>query len=280
MSDDNKDALRFAAEYAEKNVDLYDLLGVDALTSKDDIRRAWRKRSLAYHPDKAGDKFDPEKWELFERARDILSDDNARATYDAAMKAKLLRKQERAAMDKERQRFADDLEAAENAARQQQQAKQQKDTEMLQRERERLAELQRMRDEENSRQAAAAQEMDDMAEARRRLKERKEEKAKRKEAKERMKSSSLYKKQEKGPANGAVDVPGDFAVEIDGQRKMYWELVCEKLKARQALTDMDQMGNGADMQDDIMQGLQQTMSTAKQRIYDAEIAYQREIGTS
>ncbi|KGQ10310.1 Pre-mRNA-splicing factor cwc23 [Beauveria bassiana D1-5] len=262
MSDDNKDALRFAAEYAEKNVDLYDLLGVDALTSKDDIRRAWRKRSLAYHPDKAGDKFDPEKWELFERARDILSDDNARATYDAAMKAKLLRKQERAAMDKERQRFADDLEAAENAARQQQQAKQQKARRCY------------------KESAAAAQEMDDMAEARRRLKERKEEKAKRKEAKERMKSSSLYKKQEKGPANGAVDVPGDYAVEVDGQRKMYWELVCEKLRARQALTDMDQMGNGPDMQDDIMQGLQQTMSTAKQRIYDAELAYQREIGTS
>ncbi|KAJ6781495.1 hypothetical protein PWT90_06311 [Aphanocladium album] len=280
MSEDNKDVLRFAAEYAEKNVDLYDLLGVDALTSKDDIRRAWRKRSLKYHPDKAGDKFDPEKWELFERARDILADDNARATYDASMKAKLLRKQEREAMDKERKRFADDLEAAENAARQQQQAKQQQDREMLQKERERLAELQRMRDEENARQAAAAQEMDDMAEARRRLKERKEEKARRKQAKEKMKASPMYRKQEKGPANGAVDVPGDYTVEIDGDRKMYWELVCEKLRARQALNDVNQKEDRPDMQDVTMQGLQQTLSMAKQRIYDAEVAYQRETGTA
>ncbi len=280
MSDDNKDVLRFAAEYAEKNVDLYDLLGVDALTPKDDIRRAWRKRSLKYHPDKAGDDFDPDKWELFERARDILSDDNARATYDAAMKAKLLRKQERQAMDTERKRFADDLEAAENAARQTQQAKQQQDREMLQKERERLAEIQRMRDEENVRQAAAAQEMDDMAEARRRLKERKEEKARRKQAKERAKASPFYNKQEKGPANGAIDVPGDYTVEIDGERKMYWELVCDKLRARQALTDLNQKEDALHVQNDAMQGLEQAMSTAKQRIYDAELTYQRQAATS
>ncbi|KAJ2965306.1 hypothetical protein NQ176_g10680 [Zarea fungicola] len=77
MADDNRDVLRYAAEYAERQVDLYDLLGIDALTSKEDIRRAWRKRSLKYHPDKAGDNFDAEKWELFERARDILADDRA-----------------------------------------------------------------------------------------------------------------------------------------------------------------------------------------------------------
>ncbi|TQV99537.1 Heat shock protein DnaJ [Cordyceps javanica] len=280
MADDNKDVLRFAAEYAEKNVDLYDLLGVDALTAKDDIRRAWRKRSLKYHPDKAGDDFDPEKWELFERARDILSDDNARATYDASMKAKLLRRQEREAMDKERKRFADDLEAAENAARQQQQVKQQKDTEMMQKERERLAELQRMRDEETARQAAAAQEMDDMAEARRRLKERKEEKARRKEAKERLKVSSVYKKQEKGPANGAIDVPGDYIMEIDGDPKMYWELVCDKLRAQQALTDMNRTDDTPDVQNVVVQDARQAMTTAKQRIYDAELAYQRETGAA
>ncbi|OAQ97866.1 hypothetical protein LLEC1_07649 [Akanthomyces lecanii] len=268
MSDDNKDVLRFAAEYAEKNVNLYDLLGVDALTAKDDIRRAWRKRSLKYHPDKAGDDFDPEKWELFERARDIFSDDSARATYDAAMKAKLLRKQERDAMDKERKRFADDLEAAENAARQQQQAKRQQETEMLQKERERLG------------GALAAQEMDDMAEARRRLKERKEEKARRKEAKERVKASPLFRKQGKGPANGAIDVPGDYLVDIDGEKKMYWELVCDKLRARQALTDMSKKQDMSNEQDVVMDDLQQIMSTAKQRIYDAEIAYQRQTAAS
>lgn len=276
MSDDNKDVLRFAAEYAEKQVDLYDLLGVDALTSKDDIRRAWRKRSLKYHPDKAGDNFDPEKWELFERARDILADDNARATYDAAMKAKLLRKQEREAMDKERKRFADDLEAAENAARNKQQEKQQQDREMLQKERERLAELQRMRDEENARQEAAAQEMDDMAEARRRLKERKDEKARRKQAKEQMKANSLYKKQAKGPANGAVAVPGEYLVDVNGEKKTYWELVCDKLRAVQAVRSLQQ----ADDQADALQEAELGVSQAKQRIYDAEITFQRQAAAS
>lgn len=275
MSDDNKDLLRFAAEYAEKQVDLYDLLGVDALTSKDDIRRAWRKRSLKYHPDKAGDNFDPEKWELFERARDILGDDNARATYDAAMKAKLLRKQEREAMDKERKRFADDLEAAESAARQQQQAKQQQDREMLQKERERLAELQRMRDEENARQAAAAQEMDDMAEARRRLKERKDEKARRKQAKEQLKANPLYKKQPKENENGKIAVPGDFTVEIDGDKTKYWELVCEKLRVTQQLRDLEKEG----VAENILEA-QQATGTARKRIYEAELAYQRQSGAA
>ncbi|KAJ3472901.1 hypothetical protein NLG97_g10646 [Lecanicillium saksenae] len=95
-----------------------------------------------------------------------------------------------------------------------------------------------------------------------------------------MKSSSVHKKQEKGPANGAVDVPGDYVVDVDGERKTYWELVCEKLRARQALNDMNQKEDRPDMQDVIMQGLQQTLSTAKQRIYDAEVAYQRETGTA
>lgn len=271
MSDDNKDLLRFAAEYADKHVDLYDLLGVDALTPKDDIHRAWRKRSLKYHPDKAGANFDAAKWELFERARDILSDANARATYDQAMKAKLLRKQEREAMDKERQKFADDLEAAENAARQQQTAKDQKDREMLQKERDRLAELQRMREEEQRRQEAAAQEMDDMAEARRRMKERKEAKARKKQAKESLKASSLGSRS-KGLANGAVGVPGEYLVDVDGEKKMYWELVCDKLRAVQAVRDLQSAGQGPEGLEEAERGVE----AARKRIYDAEISFQRQ----
>ncbi|RKL09845.1 hypothetical protein BFJ71_g938 [Fusarium oxysporum] len=109
------DLLQFAQEYASKDVDLYELLGIDALTPKEDIHRAWRKRSLKYHPDKAGDNFDAEKWQLFERARDILSEPGARGAYDGAIKAALLRKQERETMDKQRKAFVDDLEARENA---------------------------------------------------------------------------------------------------------------------------------------------------------------------
>lgn len=234
MSDNNADLLRYAAEYAEKDIDLFDLLGVDALTPQEDIRRAWRKKSLKYHPDKMGADFDAEKWELFERARDILSDPNARAVYEQAMKAKLLRKQEREAMDKERKKYADELEAAENAHKTQQQAQQQQNQEALQKERDRLAEAQKIRDEERKRQEEAAQTMDDLAEAKRRIKERKEEKARKKQAKESMKAAG----KPSGPVNGVVLVPGDYLVDLGTAKKQYWELVCDKLRAVQAAKDI------------------------------------------
>ncbi|CEJ89400.1 hypothetical protein VHEMI05244 [[Torrubiella] hemipterigena] len=270
MSDDNKDLVRYAAEYADKQIDLYEMLGVDALTAKEDIHRAWRKRSLKYHPDKAGDKFDAEVWERFEHARDILSDSNARTIYDQSMKAKLLRKQERQAMDEERQQFANDLEARENAARQQQARKEQEDREMMQKERERLAEMQRMRDEETKRQAEAAQEMDDMAEARRRIQQRKEEKARKKQAKEAMKGASYISKS-KGPANGAVTVPGDFLVTVGEKQQKYWELVCDKLRAVQTMRDLQQ--NQAAAQD--LEMAEKSVEEARRRIHDAEMSYQQ-----
>ncbi|KAG5990012.1 hypothetical protein E4U52_005033 [Claviceps spartinae] len=53
MSQDNKDLVRLAGEYAEQNVDLYELLGVDALTPKEDILRDVPDRNgakLPHHP--------------------------------------------------------------------------------------------------------------------------------------------------------------------------------------------------------------------------------------
>lgn len=234
MSDDNKaDLLRLAGEYAEQDVDLFELLGVDALTPKADIHRAWRKRSLKYHPDKAGDAFDASKWELFERARDVLSDEAARAAYENATKSKLLRRQERDALDRERRRYADELEAAERAAREERAAKTQRDREAVEKERARLAEAQRMRDDEVRRQAEAEQEHEMLAEARRRLREKKEEKARRRMAKESNKAAGRPKS---GPVNGVVMVPGDYVAGGEVDRK-YWELVCDKLRAVQAARD-------------------------------------------
>ncbi|KAK2591852.1 hypothetical protein QQS21_010461 [Conoideocrella luteorostrata] len=275
MSDENKDLLRFAGEYAEKDVDLYELLGVDALTPKEDIHRAWRKRSLKYHPDKAGDNFDAEKWELFERARDILSDHNARAVYDQATKAKLLRKQEREAMNKEHKKFADDLEARENAARRVKDEKEQSDRAALEKERERLAEVQRMRDEEVRRQAEAAQEMEDLAEARRRLKEKKDEKARKKQAKESMKATLGSTGKASGPVNGTINVPGDYVADL-GVNKQYWELVCDKLRAVQAVRNLQKQETPIEMIQEAETGVQE----ARRRIYEAELKYQRDMATA
>lgn len=268
MSTEKADLLHFAAEYAEKDIDLFDLLGVDALTPKEDIHRAWRKRSIKYHPDHAKANFDASKWELFERARDILSDPNARATYEQAMKAKLLRKQEREAMDRESKKYADDLEAAENAHWRKQQADQQRDQEVMQKERDRLAEAQRMRQEEERRQAEAEMELADLAEAKRRLREKKEEKARRRQAKESMKAAG----KPAGPANGVVLVPGDYIADIDPDKKKYWHLVCDKLRAVQAVRKLAKAG----ATDEELQMAESQVVLARQRIANAERKFQQE----
>ncbi|KAI1469448.1 uncharacterized protein F4812DRAFT_329665 [Daldinia caldariorum] len=112
---DKSDLLIYAKEYATTQ-DLYELLGVTSDTPKEDIHRAWRKRSLKYHPDKAGANFDPAKWELFERARDVLSDAPAREVYDSQRSAALAREEQRRAMDAKRRAMVEDLEARERGA--------------------------------------------------------------------------------------------------------------------------------------------------------------------
>ncbi|TQN64915.1 Pre-mRNA-splicing factor cwf23 [Colletotrichum shisoi] len=143
--DNNKDLLAKAHEYSSNNVDLYQLLQIDTTTTEEkDIRRAWRKQSLNYHPDKLKDAFDPEKWELIETARDILLDAAARAAYDNARKAVLLRKAERDRVQGQRKRLIDELEAAEQEGKRQKLAEEERARE-LERERARLAEEGRRR---------------------------------------------------------------------------------------------------------------------------------------
>ena len=63
--------------------DCYDVLGVDKSTSKDEIKKAYRKLALKYHPDKTkGDKASEEKFREASEAYHILSDDKRKANYD------------------------------------------------------------------------------------------------------------------------------------------------------------------------------------------------------
>lgn len=271
------DLLQFAQDYASKDVDLYDLLGVDALTPKEDIHRAWRKRSLKYHPDKAGDNFDANKWELFERARDVLSEPTARAAYDNAIKATLLRKQEREAMDNKRKALVDDLEARENAWKTQQEEKEQMDRYVLEKERARLFEENRMREDEVKRQAAAAQELEDLAEAKRRLKEKKEKK-KQDEAREKfLKKSRKAAAASKGddtsrprePVHGVIVVPGDYVADLGSAKRKYWELVCDKLRAVQAVRDLKT--REATPQEQVL--AENGLREAKMKMHQAEVQF-------
>jgi molecular chaperone DnaJ len=63
--------------------DYYEVLGVQKGVSKDDIKKAYRKLAIQYHPDKnPGNKEAEEKFKEATEAYEILSDDQKKAAYD------------------------------------------------------------------------------------------------------------------------------------------------------------------------------------------------------
>ncbi|KAI1327900.1 hypothetical protein F5Y16DRAFT_370672 [Xylariaceae sp. FL0255] len=116
MDDKKADLIQYARDYAASEKDLYELLSVPPDAAQPEVHRAWRKASLKHHPDKAIN-FDPEIWQLFERARDVLSYTEARSVYDNARAAAVQRARERAALDAKRREMIDDLEARERGVK-------------------------------------------------------------------------------------------------------------------------------------------------------------------
>ncbi|MCD6010638.1 MAG: DnaJ-class molecular chaperone with C-terminal Zn finger domain [Flavipsychrobacter sp.] len=63
--------------------DYYKILGVDKKASQEDIKKAYRKLAVKYHPDKnPGDKKAEEKFKELNEANDVLSDPDKRKKYD------------------------------------------------------------------------------------------------------------------------------------------------------------------------------------------------------
>lgn len=109
MADDDVKARAVKAED-----DYYELLGVSEAVAFDEIRRAYRKTALKYHPDKVGaDEEAARKFHLLQIAYDILSDGDARALYDNTRKARADQKAREAAYSDRTRRFADDLKKRE-----------------------------------------------------------------------------------------------------------------------------------------------------------------------
>ena len=63
--------------------DYYEVLGVDKNASSDDLKKAYRKLALKYHPDRnPGDKEAEEKFKEAAEAYDVLSNPDKKARYD------------------------------------------------------------------------------------------------------------------------------------------------------------------------------------------------------
>ncbi|KAI9790748.1 MAG: hypothetical protein M1816_004890 [Peltula sp. TS41687] len=106
------------AQYATSELDFYEILGATFENSETDIRRAYRKTALKYHPDKnAGNPAAVEKFHLVQIAYDVLSDPSVKAAYDNARAARLARQRQKNLLDGRRRQMVDELERREKGVK-------------------------------------------------------------------------------------------------------------------------------------------------------------------
>jgi DnaJ family protein C protein 17 len=104
------------ANEVDMSIDYYELLAIPPTATESEVRRAYRKTSLLYHPDKV--KPTPEnleKFQLLQAAINILTDTAEKKKYDQTREAKQRRLAETAALESRRRKMKEDLEKREGS---------------------------------------------------------------------------------------------------------------------------------------------------------------------
>ena len=98
------------------SVDYYAILGVGPQFTRSELKKAYLKLALKYHPDKnKGSEAAQKRFQEVVKAYDTLRNDEERAQYDARLRGKQLRLQREREMDGKRKRMKETLELREKA---------------------------------------------------------------------------------------------------------------------------------------------------------------------
>ena len=86
--------------------DYYEVLGLQRGASKDEIKKAYRKLALKYHPDKNPGNAEAEaKFKEASEAADVLLNEEKRSRYDQSVMMVSMAKEALVALDKEASRI-------------------------------------------------------------------------------------------------------------------------------------------------------------------------------
>ena len=67
-------------------MDYYAVLGVNKGASSDEVKKAFKKKAMKYHPDRTGnDKGAEKKFKEIKEAYDVLSDPQKKSMYDLSL---------------------------------------------------------------------------------------------------------------------------------------------------------------------------------------------------